>query len=219
MTRRYMKKTNLILKSSVIVLGLALLSACQPQSNDVVVDPYNQTSETSEQSSLPNTGEPSMRQLDDFEQITANQATISTTKGDIVVELYQQQTPITVANFLNLAQSGFYDGIKVHRVEPGFVIQAGDPNTKEAGKEAMWGTGGPGYTIPDEFDDELSHDSAGILSMANAGPNTGGSQFFITLSPTTFLDGKHTVFGKVTEGMDVVNSIEVGDTITGISFE
>lgn len=159
-----------------------------------------------------------MKTLQDFEPITATQATIKTNKGDIVVELYPDKVPLTVTNFLTLAKEGYYDGIKFHRVIEEFMAQVGDPNTIEAGKEALWGTGGPGYTIADEFDPSLKHDSPGVLSMANAGPNTGGSQIFITHVPTPWLDGKHAVFGKVTSGIDVLNSIEIGDEILSITF-
>ncbi len=160
----------------------------------------------------------SMKTLADFEPITATQATIKTSKGDIVVELYPDKVPLTVTNFLTLAKSGYYDGIKFHRIIEDFMAQVGDPLTKDDSKQALWGTGGPGYTIADEFDPTLKHDSEGVLSMANAGPNTGGSQFFITYEATPWLDGKHAVFGKVTSGMDVLRSLQIGDQITGITF-
>jgi cyclophilin family peptidyl-prolyl cis-trans isomerase len=119
--------------------------------------------------------------------------------GAIKLELFGTETPITVQNFIKLCKSGFYDGLIFHRVIGGFMIQGGCPKGD--------GTGGPGYVIKDEFAASLHHNSPGILSMANAGPNTGGSQFFITLAPTPWLDGKHTIFGKVIEGMGVVQSI------------
>jgi len=134
-------------------------------------------------------------------------AILSTNKGDITIEFLKDQAPNTVANFIKLAQSGFYDGVKFHRVIKGFMIQGGDPLTKDDSKMAFWGTGGPGY----KFNDELgpnNHNDVGTISMANAGPNTNGSQFFINTAPNNFLDGKHTVFGKVTAGMDVVTAIE-----------
>ena len=127
------------------------------------------------------------------------EATITTTKGAIVVELYGQEAPKTVANFIKLAQQGFYNGIIVHRVIPNFMIQTGDPTGT--------GRGGPGYTFEDEFSPKLKHDRPGVLSMANAGPNTNGSQFFITVHPTPWLNGKHTIFGQVTRGQDVVDAI------------
>ena len=119
--------------------------------------------------------------------------------GDIVIELFEKEAPGTVQNFLDLINKGFYNGLRFHRVIPGFVAQGGCPNGN--------GTGGPGYTIKDEFHKDLRHDGPGVLSMANAGPNTGGSQFFITLDKTTWLDGHHAVFGKVVKGMDVVEAI------------
>ena len=124
--------------------------------------------------------------------------------GTIVAALYADTAPITVANFLSLVDSGFYDGLTFHRIISGFMIQGGDPT----------GTcmGGPGYKIKDEFGEGLKHDDEGILSMANAGPNTGGSQFFITLAPTPWLNGHHAIFGKVVEGMDVVRLIGVVPT-------
>ena len=126
-------------------------------------------------------------------------ATIKTTQGAIVIELYKEEAPKTVENFIKLAKKGFYNGIIFHRVIPGFMIQTGDPNGT--------GTGGPGYTFADEFSPTLRHDGPGVVSMANAGPNTNGSQFFITLAPTPWLDGKHTIFGRVVQGQEVVEAI------------
>ena len=126
-------------------------------------------------------------------------AVIETTKGRVVIELYSDKAPKTVENFVTLAKKGFYNGIVFHRVIPGFMVQTGDP--------AGTGRGGPGYTFPDEFGPGLKHDTAGILSMANAGPDTNGSQFFITLAPTPWLDGKHAIFGKVIEGQEIVEQI------------
>jgi len=127
--------------------------------------------------------------------------------GDFRIELFEDKAPITTKNFIDLAKKGFYDGVIFHRVIDGFMIQGGDPTGT--------GRGGPGYRIPDEFHPELRHDAAGILSMANAGPNTGGSQFFITLAPTPWLDGRHAVFGRVVAGMDVVESIGKVETGPG----
>ena len=156
--------------------------------------------------------------LAEFAPIEASQAVILTTKGPITVELFRDQAPLTTINWLTLAKDGFYDGIVFHRVIEDFMAQVGDPLTKDPSKEAQWGTGGPGYSIADEFEPTLKHDAAGILSMANSGPNTGGSQFFITFEPTPWLDGKHAVFGKVTEGMDVLMKIEQGDKIESIEI-
>jgi cyclophilin family peptidyl-prolyl cis-trans isomerase len=132
-------------------------------------------------------------------------AKFETNQGTFSVELFEDKAPVTTKNFIDLIEKGFYDGVIFHRVIKGFMIQGGDPTGT--------GRGGPGYTIKDEFHKELRHSAPGILSMANAGPNSGGSQFFITLAATPWLDGKHAVFGKVSEGMDVVEKI--GMTPTG----
>ncbi len=134
--------------------------------------------------------------------------TIKTSKGDIEGVIYASKTPMTAANFLNLAKKDYYDGLKFHRVIPNFMIQGGCP--------LGTGTGDAGYKFGDEFVTSLKHDSAGIFSMANAGPGTNGSQFFITHKATTWLDGKHSVFGKVTKGQEVVNEIKKGDKIEDI---
>lgn len=133
------------------------------------------------------------------------EATIETTKGTIRFELYEDKAPKTCANFEKLAQQGFYDGLKFHRVISDFMVQTGCPSST--------GTGGPGYQFEDEFHADLKHSGPGVVSMANAGPNTNGSQFFITHVATPWLDGKHSVFGQVVEGQDVVDSIEQGDVM------
>src|SRR5580658_5373726 len=133
--------------------------------------------------------------------------TIHTSKGDVALEMMEKDAPATVANFVKLAQSGFYDGTKFHRVIKGFMIQGGDPQTKDDSLMARWGTGGPGYKFADEIHGN-NHNVVGTIAMANAGPNTNGSQFFINVHDNTFLDTKHTVFGKVTSGTDVVKAIE-----------
>ncbi len=132
-------------------------------------------------------------------------ATFDTTAGSFKIELFEDKAPVTTKNFIDLAEKGFYNGTVFHRVIANFMIQGGDPQGT--------GRGGPGYTIKDEFHKELKHTSPGVLSMANAGPNTGGSQFFITLAATPWLDNKHAVFGEVNEGLDVVQKI--GGTRTG----
>ena len=124
---------------------------------------------------------------------------IETTLGDIYADLYAKEVPKTVENFVTLAKKGFYDGILFHRVIPEFMIQTGDPTGT--------GMGGPGYQFADEFSPNLKHDKAGVLSMANAGPNTNGSQFFITDVPTPHLNNRHSVFGQVTQGVDIVHKI------------
>ena len=133
--------------------------------------------------------------------------TIETNHGTITAEMFADAAPNTAANFMDLAKKGYYDGVIFHRVIDGFMIQGGDPTGS--------GRGGPGYTIPDEFGPGLAHDGEGVFSMANAGPNTGGSQFFITLAATPWLDGKHAIFGRVTEGMDVVRKIGKVQTARG----
>jgi peptidyl-prolyl cis-trans isomerase B (cyclophilin B) len=140
-------------------------------------------------------------------------ANINTNKGIIKLDLYGDKTPVTVANFVNLAQKGFYDGLTFHRVINEFMIQGGCPEGT--------GVGGPGYQFEDEFQSDLKHDKPGILSMANAGPKTNGSQFFITHLPTPWLDEKHTVFGSVctSEDLGIVNKIAQGDIINSISIE
>ncbi len=137
--------------------------------------------------------------------------TLHTNKGDIEIELMDTDAPNTVANFVKLARAGFYDGTKFHRVIKDFMIQGGDPQTKDDSLMARWGTGGPGYMFEDEIHLE-NKNLAGTISMANAGPDTNGSQFFINTADNTFLDDKHTVFGKVVQGMEVVREIEASKT-------
>ncbi len=138
-------------------------------------------------------------------------AVIKTAKGDICLTLFPADAPVTVANFVNLSQRGYYDGVTFHRVIADFMVQGGDPTGT--------GRGGPGYDFGDEFSPSLRHDSAGILSMANAGPGTNGSQFFITHGPTPHLDNKHSVFGKVTAGQNVVAAISQGDAMETVVIE
>jgi len=144
--------------------------------------------------------------IDTSKQYTA---TIETKKGDLVLKLFASDVPVTVNNFVFLAREGFYDGTTFHRVIPGFMAQGGDPTGT--------GTGGPGYSFADEFT-KHTH-VTGALSMANAGANTNGSQFFITYAPQHHLDGRHSVFGQLTEGTDVLESIKQGDRITRITIE
>lgn len=153
-----------------------------------------------------------------FEQVSATKATIKTKKGDIQLELYPQDAPKTVTNFATLAKNGFYDGLIFHRVEPGFVIQGGDPDGNGTGGASIYGL---------EFEDELNEDAAsykngyreGVLAMANRGPNTNSSQFFIMLADNDSLPKNYTIFGKVTTGMDVVKSIAVGDVMLSVTAE
>ena len=142
------------------------------------------------------------------EEETLNRvAVIETNMGTMEIELFEDKAPRTVSNFVDLIEKGFYDGVIFHRIISGFMIQGGDPTGT--------GMGGPGYEIDDEFHPDLKHDSKGILSMANAGPNTGGSQFFITLAPQPHLDNRHAVFGKVIVGEDVLEKIGVVATGAG----
>jgi peptidyl-prolyl cis-trans isomerase A (cyclophilin A) len=131
-------------------------------------------------------------------------AEFNTNMGNFKIELFNDKAPITTENFIKLADDGFYNNLIFHRVIPNFMIQGGCPEGT--------GRGGPGYKIKDEFHPDLKHDTIGILSMANAGPNTGGSQFFITVAPTPWLDGHHSVFGKVIEGMNIINDISMVET-------
>ncbi len=147
-------------------------------------------------------------QIDPTKKYTA---TIETNRGIIVADLFAAQAPRTVNNFVSLARDGYYDGVTFHRVIPDFMIQGGDPTGT--------GRGGPGYTFKDEFDPKLKHDKPGVLSMANAGANTNGSQFFITHVPTPWLDGKHSVFGQVVKGQDVVNKIQQGDVMLSVTID
>ena len=137
-------------------------------------------------------------------------ATFNTSRGPIKAELFADKAPLTVANFVNLAQRGFYNGLNFHRVIADFMIQGGCPEGS--------GRGGPGYRFEDETDNGVAHER-GVLSMANAGPNTNGSQFFITHVKTDWLDGRHTVFGKVVEGLDVVDAVKQGDQIESVVIE
>ena len=147
-------------------------------------------------------------QLDPSKAYTA---TIQTNRGNIEIDLYADKVPNTVNNFVALARDGFYDGISFHRVIADFMVQCGDPTGS--------GRGGPGYKFNDEFHPELVHDGPGVLSMANAGPNTNGSQFYITHVATNWLDNKHSVFGKVRSGQDVVDAIQQGDVMERVEIE
>ncbi len=138
-------------------------------------------------------------------------AVIHTAKGDIRLQLFPNEAPLTVANFVNLARRGYYDGLKFHRVIDDFMVQGGDPTGT--------GTGGPGYQFRDEFSPRLKHDGPGVLSMANSGPDTNGSQFFITHKETAWLDRRHSVFGRVLEGQDVVSAIRQGDVMKRVTIE
>ena len=147
------------------------------------------------------------------EEISMTKAKVETNKGAFTIEFFDEHTPNTVKNFVSLAKSDYYNGVTFHRVIPEFVVQGGDPTGS--------GRGGPGYQIADEVDNPVQQHSLGALSMANAGPNTNGSQFFIVLNPNNckHLNGKHTVFGQVVEGMNVVNTIIQGDQMVKVTVE
>lgn len=142
-----------------------------------------------------------------FSQLKAE---ITTSKGTIQIQLYAEQSPLAAANFVNLAMRGYYDNTKVHRVVADLAIQMGDPSGT--------GRGGPGYTFPDELNNGLKHNAAGIISMVNTGPNTNGSQFFICTNPIAWYDGKHTIFAKVVSGLDVVRKLSKNDLIKSIKI-
>lgn len=175
---------------------------------DAHLDDQDKTEQVS-QKVLPSESEKadSNLKVNNNKNMSNTKATLHTNKGDITIEFYDSVVPNTVANFVKLAKSGFYDGVKFHRVIKGFMIQGGDPLSKDDTMKSRWGTGGPGYQFEDEITPENRND-VGTIAMANAGPDTNGSQFFINVKANNFLDPKHTAFGKVTGGMDVVTSIE-----------
>ncbi|YCM42867.1 peptidylprolyl isomerase [Verrucomicrobiaceae bacterium 227] len=189
------------MKKRYLILPVAAASLVFTSCNDAKESENSAGAKSSDSNGgSPKTSEPA--------EITDVNVVLKTSKGDIEAVIYATKTPMTAANFLNLAEKDFYDGISFHRVIPNFMIQGGDPDGN--------GTGGPGYQFADEIDPSLKHTGPGIFSMANAGPGTNGSQFFITHVATPHLDGKHSVFGKVTKGLDVVNAIEGGDVINDI---
>jgi cyclophilin family peptidyl-prolyl cis-trans isomerase len=211
-----------ILISVILFSSILFLSACSKQEPKRI--DYSQN--LNKNNNLINNNQKNMIELNKEEMINRDvlkkysQAEFQTSEGNFTIEFFNEKMPETVANFLNLAESGYFDGIKFHRVIADFMIQGGDPLTKNDSMVAMWGTGGPGYAIADEHvvDPELSN-LRGTISMANSGPNSGGSQFFINVKDNTFLDfdkeplsSKHPVFGKIISGMDVVDSISLIDT-------
>ncbi len=201
------------------ILSIFLFTGCTP-SQPSRIDSYGNTQ-------AANTNQATNNNL--TKPTATNMVTVKTTKGDITLELYANEATKTVENFLKLAKEGFYDKVKFHRVIPDFMIQTGDPQAKGVeGKDFTYGsnpslpiagTGGPGYQFADEFNASLRFDKPGVLAMANSGPNTNGSQFFITHVPTPHLNDAHTIFGQVTAGQDVVNAIEQGDEIVSITIQ
>lgn len=181
-----------MLKKIFVPLLIILISACNAQES--------QTQKEENKSSIKI--EDKVKENDNLSDNEMLVAVLETNMGTIEIELYATQVPKTVENFAGLASKGYYDGIIFHRVIDDFMLQAGDPTGTGRGGESFWGG-----KFEDEFVNDLHHDVPGIVSMANAGPNTNGSQFFITLVPTPWLDGKHSIFGKVISGMDVVNAI------------
>ncbi len=198
------KYISFLIVAVVIILGIWFFTQ-NKESNTKIPDPgFNDTNLEKDIKPIIN--------LDDDKIMT--KATLHTNKGDIKIEFFRAQAPNTVANFTKLAKEGFYDRTKFHRVIKGFMIQGGDPLSKDGSKVILWGTGGPGYQFADELGPDNKND-IGTIAMANSGPNTNGSQFFINTASNNFLDSKHTVFGKVVGDMDVVNKIENTPTDKG----
>ncbi len=203
-------KYQMLLAGVLIVIGGILISG-MGKSSDTTKDQSDETLLYENQEIVTeNIGEDAVQNISNNEQQT-HMITLQTTMGNITIELFDEQTPKTAENFRTLAQKGFYDGTRFHRVIEGFMIQGGDPLSKEENMRPRWGTGGPGYQFEDEIKPENAN-VAGTISMANAGPNTNGSQFFINLGDNRYLDPKHTVFGRVVEGLDVVQAIGQKET-------
>jgi cyclophilin family peptidyl-prolyl cis-trans isomerase len=194
-----------ITKTIIVVLGIIILGTLviflfgNKQTEQLIENSVPEVK--TEVNNLENNQE--LNNMEEQKQIV----TLKTNQGDIKLELFIEQTPKTAGNFIKLASENFYDGVRFHRVIKGFMIQGGDPLSKDVANKMVWGTGDPGYKFADEFAPGLSN-VRGTISMANSGPNTNGSQFFINTADNVFLDGRHAVFGKVIEGMDVVDKIE-----------
>ncbi len=205
-----MKTTNIVLTIIAVALALFIVwttsSQKTPETNEPVAINAMPTLEE------PTTTEKIVTEIKNTKSMTT--VTLTTNKGDITLELYADKAPKTVENFTKLAKEGFYNGTRFHRVIKGFMIQGGDPLSKDISMQNSWGTGGPGYQFADEIHSE-NKNNTGTISMANSGPNTNGSQFFINVGNNNFLDPKHTVFGRVTAGMDVVTAIENTKTAPG----
>ncbi len=232
-------KSKFLLITFLLITITISLSACQnPSSISENIDinlegqPADSTDPTSNQTNQATTPSNSLpesitmpsselvKSLADFTPIEGDTILLETSRGTMTLKLYTDQAPLTTTNFKTLVNEGFYDGQVFHRVIADFMAQVGDPLTKDPTQQARWGSGGPGYTIEDEIVPELKHDREGLLSMANTGqPNSGGSQIFITFVPTPWLDGKHAVFGEVTDGLEVLRAIEQGDTIVSAKIQ
>lgn len=197
-----------LLALAVVGVGIWLIARSPGAPVTETTDQYAETPlapQATEESNTPSAP------LETQQTKTNMKATLHTSMGDIVID-FSESTPKTVENFTKLASTGFYDNTKFHRVIEGFMNQGGDPLSKDDSKSALWGTGGPGYSFADEIVPGNNANNVGTISMANSGPNTNGSQFFINVAPNNFLDTKHTVFGTVVSGMDVVNAINTVDT-------
>lgn len=215
------KQIGLVLVVSAVLIGL--LVVWYNFAHDPASTPTPANDQTEEQPPSPLTPEEqAVTNPTDVNTMNPT-ATLTTNYGEIELELYTDTMPVTAGNFITLAEDGYFDGTKFHRVIEGFMIQGGDPLSADNSQQARWGTGGPGYTISDEHvEGELLTNTRGTIAMANSGPNSGGSQFFINLANNTFLDfdkeplsSKHPVFGRVVEGMDVVDTIGGVDTNPG----
>ncbi len=199
-----MRKSGIIMLITGLVLLPAIVAGCSGSTSDQTPTPAPTATPAPAQSPTPS----SSTMIDTDKNYTA---TLETDKGNLVIELFAADAPVTVNNFVTLARDGYYDGSTFHRVLPGFMAQGGDPTGT--------GSGGPGYTIVDEFSEKRTH-VTGALSMANTGaPGSGGSQFFITYAPTHYLDGKHTVFGQLIEGTDVLESLTPRDPSQAPAFK
>ncbi len=215
-----MSKTIQYIILALLVIGVAAVvfggrDSLAPVTDDERVDIYSTTTETTTATTSATSAAPSSVSFNSKPKPqTMFTAIMHTNKGDITIEFLPSQAPNTVTNFLKLSKEGFYDEVKFHRVIKGFMIQGGDPLSKDDTMIGSWGTGGPGYKFNDEITPD-NHNNIGTLSMANAGPNTNGSQFFINTANNNFLDSKHTVFAKVTSGMSIVTAIE--STQTGVN--
>jgi cyclophilin family peptidyl-prolyl cis-trans isomerase len=203
------KYTSFIVVVVLIIFGVWLIRGSSKSEAPINTTGDNLTSKVDEAVKVPSEEDKIITNLDEKKVM---QATLHTTEGDITIEFFDKQAPNTVENFIELSKKGFYDGTKFHRVIKDFMIQGGDPNSKNDSKVDLWGYGGPGYKFADEIGPNNRND-VGTISMANSGPNTNGSQFFINVNANNGLDTKHTVFGKVVSGMDVVTKIE--NTPTG----